>query len=598
MRRALLGTVAAAVAGTFLVAAPAATAAPDGDRLVRGAAAQAGLLERYLDRLEPDAREGLQVQSFGHPAYAGAAVLVARHGVVARSFATGYALRYATSTQELPRDRWIPARPTTMFDLASLTKTFTAVVATRLMADGRLGLEAPVVRYLPEFGQAGKGGITIRMLLTHTSGLPADPSPPLWSPAYSTNAQRWAAIMATVPVAAPGSQYLYSDVNYLVLQRVIERVTGHGLARVIRDVITAPLGMTDTMFTPPASLRHRIAATEYQEPPLEPSRGMVWGSVDDENAWALGGVAGHAGLFSTTHDLAIYAQMILNRGEYAGVRIVPRRWANGFFRDYNTAYPGNGHSLIMQINQYPDYFGALDTLHTIGHTGFTGTSIVINPHDDAFAIMLTNRVHPTRDWTATVGDNPQRRAIADDLARAVPVRPLDGAYSWFSGMAASALDDAAPAQPATLTVPVPVLAASPRVTELRFNLWYRLIPPQAGPPAESCALQVSVDSGVTWRPLGFTLRGPGGTRTYPTGEFTGLDRVGWSRASARLPVPAVGVGRVLVRWQYTNQAVWQGRGVYVNGVRAMQGGTTIFDDARPPDAARVVADGGFRGSAN
>ncbi|MDP2289362.1 MAG: serine hydrolase [Actinomycetota bacterium] len=566
-------------------------------QLIEGSAQDAGFIPKYLDQIRPDVNEGLATQSYGHPAYAGAAVVAARHGVIAESFSTGFALRYANASSELPRDKWLPVRERTMFDLASLTKAFTATAATQLMASGRLRLEAPVARYLPEFAQAGKGSITIRMLLTHTSGLPADPVPALWSPVYTSNEQRWAAVMATVPIAAPGAQYLYSDVNYLTLQRVIEGVTGYGLSRVIREGITGPLGMRNTMFNPPRSLRYRIAATEYQVPPLEPARGMVWGSVDDENAWALGGVAGHAGLFSTTHDLAIFSQMILNRGSYGGVRVVPRAWADGFFRDYNRAYPGEGHSLIMQINQYPDYFGAMDTLHTIGHTGFTGTSIVINPVDDTFVILLTNRVHPTRTWTGSYGNNPQRRAVADDVARAVAVRPLEGKYSWFSGMPTSPLDMAVRTQASTLTVPVE-LGSNDRSAQLHFNLWYRLIPSQAGPQAQLGTLQTSVDQGQSWQPLPFALRQGNSVVRHAVGTFTGLNQPGWSNAIASLPVPPEGSSKLLVRVQVANQALWQGRGVYVNHITVRSAGNVVFDDARARDADSVVVSGGFQRSAD
>ena len=565
--------------------------------LAAGSSSAAGFIGRYLDQIAPDVAEGLATQTYGHPAYAGAAVLVARHGVIARSMGLGFARRYADAKTALPRGQWIPARASTIFDLASLTKVFTATAATQLMADGRLQLEAPVVRYLPEFSQAGKSGITIRMLLTHTSGLPAEPMPLLWNPVYTSNGQRWAGVMATVPVAPPGAQYLYSDVNYLTLQRVIERVTGRGLDRVIHDGITGPLGMHDTMFSPPSRLRPRIAATEYQMPPGEPARGMLWGSVDDENAWALGGVAGHAGLFSTTHDLAIFSQMILNKGTYAGVRIVPRAWGERFFRDYNRAYPGNGHSLIMQIDQYPDYFGAMDTLHTIGHTGFTGTSMVLNPIDDSFAILLTNRIHPSRDWTLDYGNNPQRQAVADDVARAVAVRPLVGKYSWFSGMTNSPLDATVRTAPSTLTVPINA-GTNGALVDLHFNLWYRLIPAQAGPAAQEAALQTSLDGGVTWQSLGFTIGSKGRSIAHPDGLLSGLQTVGWSAGVARLPRPASGSGRVLVRFVVTNQAPWQGRGLYVNHLVAHAGQRLAFDDGRARDARTVVLAGGFHRSAD
>lgn len=546
-RAALLGAV---IAVCLAGAPPTLAHFSDDSRLEVGTARTAALLSRYVDDLRPNARQGLEAQPNGHPAYAGTAVVAARSGVIVSSFAVGFGLRYENATTALPREHWISARTSTIWDLASLTKTFTALAVTKLLAKGHLRLDAPANNYLPRFGQGGKDGITIRMLLTHTSGLPADPVPGLWDPIYADNSQRWSAIMATAPIAAPGAQYLYSDVNYLVLQRVIEKVAGHGLAWVIREWITKPLGMTDTMFNPPKRLRSRIAATEYQEPSADlamaaypgsgpmPARGMVWGSADDDNAWALGGVAGHAGLFSTTRDIAIFSQMILNRGTYDGIRIVPRSWATGFFRNYNRAYPGNGHSLIMQINQYPDYFGALDTMRTIGHTGFTGTSVVINPRERSFVVMLANRIHPNRQWSPN--NNLQRRAVADDVARAVAVRPMEGTYSWFSGMTSNLTDAQVAPPPSSITFPITDRGSAG--ARLRFNLWFQLIPAQAGPPAESGALLSSVDGGLTWQPLAFSVRMKRQSRAFPDGTFTGLDLIGWGKARADLPPTTSGGG--------------------------------------------------------
>lgn len=569
---------------------------PAAPTLRNGSPREAGFVPRYIDELLPDAYQGTRTQKYGRPAYSGAAVLAARNGVIASSVATGFALRYANPTTQLPREQWIPAKPSTIWDLASVTKTFTGTLAIQQLAKGTISLNDRVTKYIPAFGQAGKGDITIRMLLTHTSGLAPDPTPQLWEPVYTTIAQRWAAVYATVPVAPPATKYIYSDINYMVMGRVIEVVTGKKLDVVVREGITGPLGMHDTMYKPPPHLKKRTAATDYEEPPVLPARGMVWGEVDDENAYALGGVSGHAGLFSTTRDLAIFSQMILNRGAYGGVRIVPKRWAKGFFRNYNKAFPGNGHSLMMEVNQYPNYFGAMDTPRTIGFAGFTGTSVVIDPTTDSFAILLTNRVHPTYLWTPPPTPSPQRRAIADDVARAVAVTPLSGTFSWFSGMENNPENDLPSTTAATLTVPV---RTSVGTTRVKFNLWYRLIPPQSGPPAEQAQLEWSADSGQTWTSLPFTVRKNKQNIQYPDGTFTGLNNPGWGRASATIPSPAAGQSsRILIRWRYTNAALWQGRGLYVNHVVVTSGDRTLFDDARPRAAARVMTQGGFRRSAN
>ncbi len=561
--------------------------------LRNGSAKQAGLLPRYVKKLEDVTRQGTKVQAYGHPAYPGAVVLAARNGIIAKTYATGYARRYANPTTSLPRKKWIKARSTTIYDLASLSKTFTATLVVQLLAKKQIRLDESAAHYLPEFAQGGKSGITIRQLLTHTSGLAPDPTPALWDPVYTNNGQRWSGVFATIPDAAPGEQYAYSDINYLVLGKIIEKVTGKGLSAAVRAGITKPLGLKDTMYNPSPRLRKRIAATEYQEPPSEPARGMVWGQVHDENAWALGGVAGHAGLFSTAHDLAIFCQTILNGGSYGKVRIFPKSWAKTYFRDYNKAYPGYGHSLTMQVNQYPRYFGAMDTNQTIGHTGYTGTSLVIDPHSKSFNVLLTNRVHPTRDWTPWITPNPQRAAVGDVLARAIAVKPKGGKSSWFSGMTNNPINQQPLANPATVTVPV---SRSGAVRRLTFNLWYRLVPNQLGQVAEQGTLMSSTNGGTSWQPLGFTLRIGGKTHHYPAGTFSGLGIRGWGTANATLPSTAPGAGPVLLRWQYTNGSAWQGRGLYVNRIMVTAGGRTVFDDSRRADAREVKIAGGFRAS--
>lgn len=163
-------------------------------------------------------------------------------------------------------------------------------------------------------------------------------------------------------------------------------------------------------------------------------------------------------------------------------------------------------------------------------------------------------------------------------------------------MANNALDDLAPTSPATLTVPVERGSGSAR---LRFNLWYRLVPSQAGPPAETAVLQSSLDGGQTWSPLPFRVRKHGQTRNYPDGGFTGLGIRGWGQASASLPPAPVGIpSQLLLRWEYRNAAVWQGRGVYINHVRVTEFGKNAFDDARPRDARTVIVSNGFRRSSN
>jgi serine-type D-Ala-D-Ala carboxypeptidase len=207
-------------------------------------------------------------------------------------------------------------RQDTIFDIASISKLFTSIVGLQLVESGRLDLDAPVARYLPAYGANGKAAITIEQLLTHTSGL--QPDLDLWKD-WPDIPSRRQAVPDVAPTDEPGTTYVYSDLNMISMQLLVEHVTGSTLDTLVRNGITRPLGMVDTGYNPPASKRHRIAATEYE---IQQGRGLVLGQVHDENAWSLGGVAGHAGVFSTARDLAVLGQTVLGGGSYAGRRIL------------------------------------------------------------------------------------------------------------------------------------------------------------------------------------------------------------------------------------------------------------------------------------
>ncbi|SNT65616.1 CubicO group peptidase, beta-lactamase class C family [Asanoa hainanensis] len=522
-----------------------------------GTAREAGLTPRYVDRIHDTIAAYLE-PSPTHPMYPGAVALAGRGGVIVAHDAVGFALRYADAKPtELPRDRWIPMRRDTIFDVASMTKLFTAIAAVQLVESGRLSLDARVVRYLPAFAAHGKSDITIRNLLTHTSGLPADPDASLC--AYDTDAERWAAVLGIKPANPPNTVFLYADTNMMVLGKVIETITRQRLDRVVAERITGPLRMRETMFNPPARLRSRIAAEEYQ-----PGRGIVWGSVHDENAYCLGGVSGHAGVFATARDLATLAQALLNGGRYGDARILSERSTRSLFTDYNGAFPTHAHGLGFELDQRR-YMGALSSPVTAGHTGFTGTSIVIDPLAHSFAILLTNRVHPTREWG---NNNPSRAAVGTDLALALPVRPTQGTTAWFTGTA----DDTT----ATLTIPARVPREGARAS---FDLWYDTAPPDAG------ALEASKDGGRTWRLVPSLLRAPG-YRWSTDGTSAGFQGRRWLTAVAPLPA-----GTTHLRWRSTTAAAPHGRGIYVDAVRVVAPSGTIFDDRRPADAARFRATG-------
>ena len=337
------------------------------------------------------------------PWAAGAVVVAGRGPVVAVEEAAGWAVRYASydpeadAGVELPRRSRVPMTTDTPFDLASLTKLFTAVAAIQQIERGTLGIDARVGAYLPDFRAAAEHNITVRELLTHTSGL--RPELPLYD--YPDDTTRLAALQSEPPIGVPGT-YCYSDLNLLLLQHVLERITGRTLDVLIHDGITRPLGMTSTTFGPCPG----AAATEDQRRPwAKADRGMLRGVVHDENAWALGGVAGHAGLFSTAHDLAVFCRTILAGGSYGPARIL-----GPDFVELLLTPPGLGFALDQ-----PWFMGELAGRGAAGHTGFTGTSLVLDRATDTFLVLLASTVHPRRRPPT----NGPRAGAATRVARAV-----------------------------------------------------------------------------------------------------------------------------------------------------------------------------------
>ncbi|REH20563.1 CubicO group peptidase, beta-lactamase class C family [Streptomyces sp. 2114.2] len=340
------------------------------------------------------------------PWAAGAVVAVGRGPVLAAEAAAGWAVRYSSydphtdAGVELPEGSRVPMSVDTPFDLASLTKLFTAVAAVQQIERGTLGIDAEVGAYLPDFRAAAEHRVTVRQLLTHTSGL--RPELPLYDcAAFADKEARLRRLRAEPPVGVPGT-YCYSDLNMLLLQQVLERITGRGLDVLVRDGITRPLGMTATGFGPCPG----AAATEDQRRPwAKADRGMLRGVVHDENAWALGGVAGHAGLFSTGRDLAVFCRTLLAGGSHGPARIL-----GPDFVELLLAEPGLGFALDQ-----PWFMGELAGRGAAGHTGFTGTMLVLDRVTDTFAILLANTVHPRR----RAPDNRARAALCTRVARAV-----------------------------------------------------------------------------------------------------------------------------------------------------------------------------------
>jgi len=317
---------------------------------------------------------------------------------------------YAVGRIDWPADA-PPPDERTLWDLASLTKVVGMTTAMmQLVEQGRVDLDAPVVRYVPEFVGEGKERVTIRHLLTHSSGLPS------WRPLYkeaATPDTALAIIYATPLDTVPDARMVYSDLGAILLGKVVERVSGEPLDVYLTRHVTGPLGMTSTMYRPDASLRDRVAPTEF-----DPWRQRhIRGEVHDENAFMLGGVSGHAGLFSTASDLTRFARMLLGGGTLDGVRILRPATVAQFTAVQD---PGLSHrALGWETPTGQNSAGHRLSARAFGHTGFTGTSLWIDPERGAFVLLLTNRVNPSRQNTRI---GLVRVALADAAMAA-----LDGA---------------------------------------------------------------------------------------------------------------------------------------------------------------------------
>src|SRR5690606_18012519 len=531
------------------------------DRVLQdGSAQDAGLVQRYLDDIEPALQEGLTTTPT--PLYPGAVALVASRGVVAERTAVGHAVRWADTETELPAAEQVEMRTDTIFDLASLSKLFTAVAVMQLVEDGAVALDGPAAAYSPAFAANGKESVTVEQLLTHTGGLPAWIN--LYS-AYDDVESRLAAVYAVQPSSPPGTQYVYSDLGLIVLGKIVEEVSGLTLEEYVATHLTGPLGMDDTMYNPPAELRDRIAATEYQ--PLA-GRGLVHGEVHDENAWSLGGVAGHAGVFSTADDVAVFAQMLLNGGSYAGAEVLAPETVATMMRDY-TGHLSSAHRGLGPELEAWFYHDVLTSAESAGHTGFTGTSLVIDPHTETIAVLLTNRVHPSRDWGSI---NPVRRAVARAAGLAHPLTGFPKGSAWYSGIGDLMTND--------LTVPVTLDGSG----ELVLDLWFHT------EPTDRLHVEASTDGGATWDPLTGTLTAAGQTREVP-GSISGDGLGRWWEGRFDLGDRS---GDVELRLRYAPDTFYSGRGVYLDRIRVTDGGAVAFDDWDLADRDTVRAEGWTR----
>jgi CubicO group peptidase (beta-lactamase class C family) len=300
----------------------------------------------------------------------------------------------------------------TIFDLASLTKPIaTATCVMLLIERGKVQLDDPVAKHMPEFGTEGKEKITVEDLLRHRGGLIADNH--LRDYADGAN-QAWSNICNLKPVAAPGEKFIYSDVGFIVLGQLVERVEGKRLKHMASESVFEPLGMKDTMFSPPPPLWKRCAPTQQRDGQ------WLRGVVHDPRAWALEGNAGHAGLFGTADDLARYAWMLLRGGELNGKRVLAAETVRQMIRGKPLAEGKNTRALGWDVDTAyssprGDHF---QRGVSFGHTGFTGTSIWLDPASDSFVILLTNRVHPDGKGNTVA----LRRRVATLAAEALGAR--------------------------------------------------------------------------------------------------------------------------------------------------------------------------------
>ena len=310
-------------------------------------------------------------------------------------------------------------RPTrsTLWDLASLTKIIaTTTSLAQLVERGAVDVNAPVSRYLPEWKGEGRDSVTVRHLLTHTSGLPAFRN-------YDKQTQRpdsLATLIFWSPLErTPGERMVYSDIGAYVMGAIIERVSGDSLHVYVRKHIAQPLQLRETMFRPPRALRSRVAPTE-----IDSLRGgLVHGFVHDERAYYLGGVAAHAGLFGSARDLARFATMMLHGGTLDGARLLKPEtialftaYADSTFSNRALGWQKPNHPALGDTSPGAAWAGRFMSTRSYGHTGFTGTSLAVDPELDLYVILLSNRVNPTR---ANNKITAVRRQLADAVVSAV-----------------------------------------------------------------------------------------------------------------------------------------------------------------------------------
>ncbi len=395
----------------LLIALALLLARPIAAQLPNAAPVNVGISAEHLGRMDQIIQASIENKELP-----GAVVLVARHGRVV------WRKAYGARAVEPQRE---PMTTNTIFDLASLTKIVATATSIMILVErGEVRFDDPVVKFIPEMKGDGRDEITIEQLLTHTAG---------FAPDFDLK-ERWSGYDEAIkrlyrePLRTqPGARFAYSDINYIALGEVVHRVSRITLDEFARKNIFMPLGMRDTGFRPNAKLVPRIAPTEKRSGQMNylgdtganaGTEGAQWlrGQVHDPTSFRMGGVAGHAGLFSTADDLAIYCQMILNGGHYNGARILSPLSVATMTQPHVVSEDGAARGLGWDIaTSFSSNKGDLFPLGSFGHTGFTGTSIWIDPASDSFVIFLSNRVHP--DGKGDVG--PLRGRVASIVAGSI-----------------------------------------------------------------------------------------------------------------------------------------------------------------------------------
>ena len=382
MVRAIFGQIA--IGGTLPVSVPGVAKLGDGLRVAANPMKLASAPAMFAAKLKP--AFDLLDRAVADHAFPGGVLAVGQNGQL---------LMHAFG--RLTYDAKAPAvRDTTIYDLASLTKPIVTTSAIMmLVAEGQVDLDAPVSRYLPGWlagpnasqQQNWRQKVTVRELLLHTSGLPGHREFYKDAKGADKIPQR---VHAEPLVAAPGTKVEYSDLGFMLLGEIVERLTGQTLDQFARERIFAPLGMDHSYFNPPRSLRAQIAPTEND---TTFRKRQLYGEVDDANAFAMGGITGHAGMFSTAQNISVFAQMMLNGGMYAQRRIFSRAIVDQFTA--RVPVGDSARALGWDVPTENSSSGRYLSQRAYGHNGFTGTSIWIDPDKGLFVVLLTNRVYPS-----------------------------------------------------------------------------------------------------------------------------------------------------------------------------------------------------------